>query len=281
MPFHTRQMADLLQPQDPLATFAHLPEIAVVIPCHSKDVETLGLVVAGVKSYSRNPIGKVHLVAPSGMVADLRSWFPKADVESEEDVLGDRLLGLLEKKVPHNRRGWATQQLIKFAAAIQSEGDGCLIIDADTVLLRERTWLTSDGVQALCISHEYHEPYAAHAERMWGPRARSTGYSYVTHHQLMQNDILREMFSDVEGGLYRWLEMADSTEMSGMSEYHCYGTWIARNDTLRVRYAKWGNRHSLRPQSLLESTDVLTALGMLRSRFPDAYSVSFHSYLAP
>jgi FkbM family methyltransferase len=279
LPFRTRQVIALAQPADPLAGHTDLPGIDVIIPCHSKDVGTLGLVLAGVESSSRNPIEQVHLVAPSEIVPDLRASFPKANVESDEDVLGEQLLGLVEQSVPRDRRGWTIQQLIKIAAATRSECEGSLILDADTVLLRERTWLAEGGMQLLSVSHEYHRPYLAQAERMWGSRAKPTGLSYVTHHQLMQKDILREMFGDLSVGLARWLSLADYSGDAALSEYHCYGTWIIRNERSRVRLAQWGNRQSTTSHFPPESLDARTGLEVLRSRFPHAYSVSFHSYM--
>lgn len=277
LPLRLRQVIELAQPADPLAACAELTPIDVIIPCHSKDMAMMELVLAGVQSSSRNPINEVRLFAPAAMVSDLRSLCPAAVVESDDDILGEQLVNLVKTIVPRDRRGWIVQQLIKVAAAMASKCEGSMVLDADTVLLRERTWLTKGGVQLLNVSADYHFPYVAQAERMWGAKAKYTGLSFVTHHQLMQNDILRIMFGDARDGLANWLKMVDST--NSLSEYYCYGTWVMRNARSRVRLAQWENRPSPRSDSPYETLDVSASLELLRSRFPHAYSVSFHSYL--
>lgn len=277
LPLRLRQVIELSQPADPLAACAELTPIDVIIPCHSKDMSTMELVLAGVQSSSRNPINEIRLFAPSAMVSHLRSVCPTAVVESDEDILGEQLVNLVVKIVPPDRRGWIIQQLIKIVAAMTSRCDGSLILDADTVLLRKRTWLAKGGVQLLSVSADYHFPSVAQAERMWGGSVKYTGFSFVTHHQLMQNDILRMMFGDARDGLANWLRMIDST--NALSEYYCYGTWVTRNARSRVRLAQWGNCPSRRSNLPNESLDASASLALLRSRFPHAYSVSFHSYL--
>lgn len=274
-----RVLLEAVQPSDPLQGSPRLPSIDLVVPCHIKDIESLHLVIAGAVASAINPIGSVRLVAPSVTVDELASRFPDATISSDEEVLGESLLADVSRLVPRARRGWAIQQLVKFASGLASTARAVLIVDADTVLLRPRVWLDDSGVQALAASWEFHYPYARHTEAMWRGDGRSTRISFVTHHQLQQRDVLQRMFPEVTADLARWLSIAHWDEESAVSEYHSYGTWLSNAEPDRVRLAKWSNRiaQSSTLSGLPANAD--DALQVLRHRFRGAHSVSFHSYL--
>lgn len=279
VPWLWRTVVEMTQPEDPLAGESSLPEIDIVIPCHSKDFHALAVVIEGVQS-SRNPIRDIQLIAPSGSLEELAVSFPHARIRSDDEVLGEELTRVIHDLVPPGRRGWALQQAIKLLAALENDVPGSLIMDADTVLLRSRAWLSEGGEQALSLSHSFYKPYVVHAERMWGSAVRTTGFSYVTHYQLMQRAVLEGMFPRGRDDLMQWLRLADWRRESAASEYHSYGAWLNANQPERVRLAKWANRSW--PSSFLRqvSPEPAVALAELKARFPDIQSVSFHSYLS-
>ncbi len=213
-------------------------------------------------------------------VDQFRAAFPDVEVEPETDVLGQLLIDTVDECVPSHRRGWVTQQLVKLTASVTSDVRGSLVIDADTVLLAERTWLAAPGVQLLSYSRDFHLPYATHASRVWGRQAAPMGMNYITHHQLMQRDILEAMFPESRTSLARWVRLADwGQSASALGDYYCYGAWISRNERGRVRYGQLLNRGASR--ALLPSPELgdHAQLAELRASFPGALSVSFHTYL--
>lgn len=96
----------------------------------------------------------------------------------------------------------------------------------------------------------------------------------------MQRTILIEMFGDGVEGLERWLRLAHWSELSAVSEYHDYGAYLTNQHPRQARWAHWGNTGAARTHLPTELSDPEVILDHLRSTYPRAYSVSFHSYLA-
>jgi FkbM family methyltransferase len=274
-----RMFVEAAQPKDPLAPRTKLPPIDILIPCHTRDLDTLGLSIAGAMASTRNPVHEILLVAPESVLPAIRSRFPDVALSSDEELLDDSLLAYVSDAVPVGRRGWVIQQLVKIAATMQSDRDACLIVDADTVLLQPRTWLADPGVQLLSVSHEFHTPYVLHAERMWGKPQVDSAVSFVTHHQLMQKSILMEMFGSGSSGLRQWLEIADWNEPSAISEYHCYGAWMSSQHPERAKWAQWRNKSMRRDLLATATGNEAEQIACLRHSNPDTYSISLHSYI--
>jgi len=279
LPYTVRTFCEAAQPKDPLASRTNLPPIDILIPCTTKDLDTLGLSIAGAIASTRNPVHEVRLLAPESVLPEIRSRFPDVALSSDEELLDDSLLSYVSEAVPAERRGWVIQQLVKMAATMASGRDACLVVDADTVLLQPRTWLADKGVQLLSLSHEFHTPYVLHAERMWGSEHTASLVSFVTHHQLMQKSILVEMFGNGTGGLHKWLSLADWKEPSALAEYHCYGAWISNQHPGRARWAQWRNEAMRRDLLATDAANEEEQIANLRQSNPGAYSVSLHAYL--
>jgi hypothetical protein len=272
-------LVDFCQVQDPLAPVSGLPPISLVIPCHDKDFSTLAYVIESARAASHNPIDEIVLITPTSTQSILQQRFPQATVRSDDEILGKALIDFIRETVPAPRFGWALQQVVKFLAVARSPHDASLILDADTMLLSPTTFLDSDGRQALSYSHEFHRPYAEHTSRFWLERGASLGMSFVTHSQLMQRDIVNEMFPDLENDLKHWLGVASWASPSAVSEYHSYGTWLVNTYPHRAAFAVWGNTTG--DWSVLASTsgDSAEKVHALAATYPGARSVSFHSYL--
>jgi hypothetical protein len=219
IPYALRQIISLAQPSDPLRGTI-LPTIDIVIPCHIKDFENLPLVIQGAKAGVINPIGEIKLITPEYLAMELQIRFPDCLVSTDESVLGADLVKAINEFVPKEGRGWVIQQVIKFRMAIMSEQVATLILDADTVLLSPKIWLNSEGTQILCIANEYHLPYKNHIHKVFGGQTHLL--SFVTHHQLMQRDSVREIFGQNGEGLIDWVKAADFNESFPISEYETY-----------------------------------------------------------
>jgi hypothetical protein len=269
-----------VQPRNPLKQSSNLPGIDLVIPCASKDANLLPLAVHAAVQASANRIEEIRIFAPMNDVETLGRLLPEASVLADETLIPAEINDVLIERVPEHRRGWVIQQLVKIMACMTSTRPGCLVVDADTVILRNTSWLSRQGIQALMLAHEYHEPYADHAASMWGLEATLGPMSFVTHFQLMQRDIWEQMLSLGLSDLIRWLELADFHNGSPVSEYHSYGAWIVKNQPQRVRLAQWANQAVAgHPRTLEEGVSTEHVLRDLRRRYPRLGSVSFHSYM--
>lgn len=268
LPFWMRQIVSMAQASDPLSRIVG-PPIDVAIPCHVKDYENLPLVIEGVVTNIRNPLAKILLITPDEYSLKLQRLFPDCQVVKDETVLGPELVSLIFEMVPKNARGWVTQQVIKLRVASMSKEIGTLVLDSDTVLLRPRVWVGSNNSQILCFANEYHLPYKEHQRRVFG--GRSQLMSFVTHHQLMKTDAVRDIFGSDDRALLDWIRLADYREGSALSEFDTYGEWITSNRPKETRFAKWNNLPVKIPPG--------TRYSDLRAKYGDYHSVSNHTYL--
>jgi len=271
-----RRVLDGAQPTDPLSSNKNTPSIEVVIVAAEKDFECLPLCVNAAQQNVKNPIDQVRLVVPSSAAAEAKKLSLDAKVVEEEALLPEKLMKAVDEHHPAGRRGWVLQQVLGLWACLQSPYKGALLLDADTVLTRSRHFLSWNGCQLLSLSHEYEATYEKHAEGRWGARQRHHGLSYVTHHQLFQPELLREMFPDADS-LEMWIRSASRNTPSPLSEYHSYGRWLMDNYPERVRLGRWRNKALHRSQVMLK--DPTSELAQLSGRFPHSLSVSLHTYL--
>jgi hypothetical protein len=269
IPLAMRKIISLAQPTDPLSK-KMLPAIDVAIPCHIKDFHNLHLVIQGAKKNIRNPINNIKLVTPGYLAAELKAKFPDCSVLTDESVLGPDIRAVINNFVPTERRSWISQQVIKFRVVIDSDTTATLILDADTIMLNPKVWLDHKNSQILCISDEYHLPYKNHQRRMWG--GRNYPLSFVTHHQLMKREVLKEIFGRDGEGLISWIRLADYSEYSPISEYDTYGEWIVLHDPSRVVFSKWNNYREKINSKNIDYTQI-------KNQYFKYSSVSFHSYL--
>jgi FkbM family methyltransferase len=269
LPTKLRQLIGMAQPSAPLRDVSP-PVIDIAIPCHQKDWDNLELVIYGVRSSVINPIGKIRLITPSRLVAELKNKFPDCDVVTDESVVDVELISMIDSLVPNERKGWVLQQIIKFKAVLLSEEVATLILDADTILLNRKIWLDSDGRQLLCVGDDYYWPYKHHQRRVFG--GRNHLLSFVTHSQLMKKGTLCEMFGSDGRGLLHWLREGDFSESSPVSEYDTYGEWISSNKRDEVVFAKWNNIP-------LKIDPKVTSYAKIIKEYGKYGSVSNHSYL--
>jgi hypothetical protein len=212
---------------------------------------------------------------------------------ADEDLMDIELQLFIDQSYPKGRRGWIKQQALKILAAKKLGRHGTLLVDADTILLRPQKWLSSDGIQNLQISVEYHSPYQNQYEKFmlsgsYGSKILTarTKVSYVTHHQLMQNNILENIFGPDEksfhDGLQRWLESIEfGATDSPASEWHTYGTFLATNFPSRIHLTQWKNlslsRFSVSPKRNAQVMDL--SVENLFEDFAGLNSLSLHHYI--
>jgi len=292
-PFRVRKFLDCLLPS--AVYYQKGIEIEVVIPSTAKDLAVLNLAVSGVRQNVLNPIGKISIICPTEDVGEIEGMkLEGVHVVDEEDLLGELLLQACNDVAPSKHNGWVRQQAVKFTSALRSEYQGVLILDSDTILLKEQNWLFNEGEQSLAISYEYHPPYQIHFEKFLlsknsaifetkTPRLR---VSFVTHHQLMQPSVLREFLSDgstrvPECGLLNWIKSFDFKDSSPASEYHSYGTYISSFSPQKVEYIQWRNRAASRQEisQIIGKEINQISLSEIREAFPDLSSISLHAYL--
>lgn len=253
-----RRLAKTLSlPVDPLAIpLGNLPPIDVVIPCGPGDFEVLPAVIEAVPNGTSNPIRRIQIVTPPTLTRTLKTAVdPSVELVDENDLLGAAIVTSIGDRFPR-RRNWVLQQLVKVASVIASDADGVLILDADTILLRPRTWLTLDDRQVLTPTIEWHQPYYDFLSRLSQGQWQAPEYSFVPHHMLMQPGklglILEGLRINGVEGLFSALgEESDySTGSMFCIEYELYAQGLLHHSPNSAVLAKWSNRNVSRERQL-------------------------------
>ena len=178
------------------------------------------------------------------------------------------------------RGGWVLQQVLKLEYARNSPSAGVLIIDADTVLIKNRAWLNSDGIQALMPSWEYHRPYFNFLSTLTPFKSLapfSPKFSFISHHMLMQPNMVREIYRacgwDGPKTLVHFICQLSNTEsQSPISiDYELYGQYLLLNHPEKVNLVKWANTSASYKGNI--------SIELLKQSYSQFASVSLHSYL--
>jgi hypothetical protein len=287
-----RALISLCQPIDPLRRARNLPPIELVIPFVEKDLAALPIVLAAAKRNIRNPLATVTLITPRGAegkgprfsspdssaaLEQILQSNPEVRVLFDQDILGTALLNELNARFGAGDRnaGWVLQQLIKFSAALESREIGALMLDADTVMLSPKTWIRSDKRQLLQIANEYHADFMRHVLTYFGV-PKKYRLSFITHHQLMQPDVVRRVFPNGADSLLEWWKSSADPMGRDLSEYETYGSVLAHHYPERVAYGSFGNLFS---PHLARFMRDLSETGLSPEQLiPDYCTVSFHSW---
>jgi hypothetical protein len=292
LPLPIRALISLCQPIDPVRRKKNLPGIELVIPFVEKDLAALPIVLAAAKLNIRNPLATITLITPRGAdgkgprfsspdspaaLKKITEANPDLRVIYDQDILGKALLDELNARFGAGDRnaGWVMQQLIKLSAAHQSSEIGALILDADTVMLSPKTWITHDKRQLLQIANEYHADFMRHVLGYFGV-PKKYRLSFITHHQLMQPEVVRRMFPEGSPSLLDWWKSSRDPIGRDLGDYEAYGCFLAHHYPERVAYGSFGNLFS--PHLARFMRDLETTGLTPQELIPDYCTVSFHSW---
>lgn len=233
-----------------------IPIIDVVIPCHEKDIRTLDLVIEGIKKYGKG-VRRVITVSAK-QLTNAAEWFDEGAYPfNKQDVA--RAIFEDEAKAQdyyqHGPRlGWIYQQLLKLYAplVIPDISTNVLVLDADTIFLRNIEFIDQEGNALFNVGSEYHPPYFDHARRLL-PDFKKVypNYSGICHHMLFQRNILENLFNAIRG-IHKtepWKALCacidhhyTGKDLSGLSEYEIYFNFaFSNNHKVKIRPLNWTN----------------------------------------
>lgn len=252
-----RLVKTLSLPVDPLADVARvLPPIDVVIPCGPGDIEVLPRVIEKAPDGTANPIRRIQVVAPPATITSLkRAVGTDTDLVDENDLLGASVVASIGAHFP-SRRNWVLQQVVKVASVLTSQAAGVLVLDADTILLRKRTWLTGDGRQVLTPTIEWHQPYYEFLRRLSTEQWRTPTFSFVPHHMMMQPELMARILTSLHiDGLEALVsalgeESQYQTESMFCIEYELYAQGLLNLSPTSAVLAKWSNQNVSRERQV-------------------------------
>lgn len=264
-PLRTSSVAQVLEP------------LRVFIPMHEKDSWGAHLAVASLTQNFSHPLRSISLCLPNLQAVPRWASSYAVEIVRDSEVLsslgpgGSRFASL---------PGRHLQQVLKLAFSLLP-GEATLVHDADTVLLRPRVWL-SEGHQILPLRLKPPRHFGISTAQFIGEPGALKHSSSVTHHQLVQQGVLRSAFGDVRSAgdrLWTFLGMPDIGPAP--SEYQLYGS-LLRLFSQRWSPAGWSHAngkitradtHGLATLSPLGAQEVVQAL---RLELPELYGVSLH-----
>lgn len=259
----------------PLPTIKPSEEyIDVVIPIIPKDLKILPLCIEGVRKCVTNNIKDIYIVSPrDANVLDLCANLNLKYID-EKEVLGlspkDINLKVQVNGELKDRSGWLFQQILKLSGKI-GICENYLCIDADHILLKPHTFLSTTNKPVLYMSEECHIPYYDNIKKMLGVTHFSM-LSYVAHKMIFNKKMLAMLHGDIEqrhgcDWISAIIENYDKNEKSGFSEFEMYGNYVS--DKI------------LRPWKQKElKYEMIADYETLRNKYGNYNSVTFPAYLS-
>jgi len=170
--------------------------IDVVIPAHSKDIDTLDLCINGIRDNVKN-VRRI-IVVSKDKLTDNAEFYCEKDFPFSFDDVGD-IVGYHWKTF--NYYGGLIQTTA--ALVIPDLERDVLICDADTIFLKETEFVNKEDIALYNVSYDIPShitlhPYLEHMDKLIPGLTKQTRYSGICHHMLIQQDILQEMFDRVE-----------------------------------------------------------------------------------
>ena len=252
--------------------------IGVFIPMHMKDAAMAHLAVAALRTSSDHPLRSITLCIPDESQVPTWSEAHGVRIIRDADVLST--LGSSRGQL-YSLPGWSLQQALKFGYSLCSDSP-VLVQCADTVLLRPRVWMTAEA-QILPLRVKPPRHFGRSTSRLLGDEACLRHASSVTHHQLMQPEVIRETFGFrgvAAANLEQWI--TDDTDGDLPAEYQVYGSQLRLTKPKGWVPAGWrhgnGKVTSAAVRSLpeLSPAEAFESVRRLRAAFPRLYGLSVH-----
>ena len=260
-----------------------LPEIEIFIPSARKDLILIRQVIEKAIENSANPVRQVSICVPESDI----EYFKEAIIHlkgvtirilAEESMLSIKIIERIRAEFG-SRSGWVIAEFLKIEYSTRSQFAGVLVIDSDTIILRNRVWLSTDLKQSLFPVQEYHGEYFELLLGLGLPKS-PWKFSFMSHYMLFQPKIYRDMYAQIaqmnpEELLWGILSKRREDSKSPFCVcYEAYALHLSSKFPELVQIEKWSNVGFKRETF---SLDFKANLEYLARRKLD--SVSLHAYL--
>jgi hypothetical protein len=249
--------------------------IDIFIPVIEKDLNVLPHVIQGIKTHLKHPLKNIYIVAPN--VDAIKNSAIQADCIFVDETT---VCTITKKEINflvngYDRSGWIYQQLLKFNFDKIGSCEHYLVVDADTVFIRDICF-EGGGKLYFDFSDEYHQPYFSAFEMLTGLK-HSVPVSYIAHYMLFKKSLLRELKDEIEKRSGKSTErtiigLRDKIkEYSYFSEYETYANYCTQKYPKMFRLRYWFNKSF--------KLEMLADFYKLKDEEQaEQKSLSFHSY---
>jgi len=226
--------------------------------------------------------GQVRLIVPTRDVNDCETLFANhhtnIEVSDEETLIREFDRNKLKIKFGE-RYTWVLQQILKVAAVLESNSRATLIVDADTILLRERDWINDSDRQILMPTEEFNYEYYSFLSK-FGLCKNPPDYTFVSHHMLIQKSIMIKALEVIGVTSIHELVALLSNEVDIISQspvcidYELYAQFMFMFFPEKVVLENWSNI-GISSGRLTQTCNSPLKMAILRLFYN---SVSFHSW---
>ena len=181
-------------------------------------------------------------------------------------------------------------QIAKFLLTIYANSEKSLILDGDTIFLRNRNW-DSGSSEILVIPPEFEITQAEFSKSLL-QLSRVSRLGYTTQSQLLSKTKVQGLFNQL-GGIRKvsqefgkaYLEhQAGINPTKFPCEWQLYGDWLRRMDDSPITYLAYSNISESR--AILEARGLYLAkqgeieefISQIQDKYPELGSLSFHHY---
>jgi hypothetical protein len=281
--FQRFQLANILSSKDYVLDLSDQYKLHLIIVATSKDFDVLKKTFhLSMDSLSNFKNVSVELIIPPADIKLAQSLDILKDynvkIVDENLVLNGKYFESLTR-IFGTRNTWVYQQALKLNAIANSDSDFSMILDADTILLNKRAWVTENGVHLLTPSDEFNFDYYDFLNKL-GVGGTAPMYTFVSHHMLYNPKLVRAMLSELnfshrERQIQAMEAFARPNAFSPICiDYELYGQWMMSEREQHYYLAKWSNIGITKKnfEKTLGSKFRMAVLGRAY------HSMSFHSW---
>ena len=280
----SRQFRAISLPTTQIQNSVQKPKIEILCVAAGKDLNLLPLVLTQAVETSANEVTKITVITRSIDFTTCKEVLEKIDFQTTLEVLDEdkQISSNLRSQIKENfgtRYGWVLQQFLAVDYIVKSNSAGVLLVNADTILLREMIWMNEKKEQVLMASTEFHPPYYQLLAKLIGI-PKHPFHTYITHHMLFQPSVFREIFEYWKIGTIRdlayWIfKNSDKDNQSPLCiEFELYAQGISIIHPEMVELKKFANTTWKRNEESLNEVRKIIKTG----ESPKWNSISLHNY---
>jgi hypothetical protein len=286
--FYVRSILTRIFKFDPLQQKDPSP-IELVLLVARKDIKILPYSIVSSLTGCANQILSLTIVSPSDIKTDVEKIVyrlsPSIEVpvklETDESVLNKNGLGEFTFATSASK-----MQTIKLCLPLYSSKD-LLIVDADTLLLRKRNWLSGE-TQISPVAQEYLLAYNTFTKNILEAKFVS-GLGFVTHHGLLRGKVITKIIDDFGGikkiasAVNTGIELNWNENFGSPSEWQLYGEYVSSTKTfcksIPAGFSNLGiSRRLIDLDDFPSYQDCYKHVTLLRELIPELGSLSMHAY---
>lgn len=207
--------------------------IDIVITFHIKDEKNLKYTVNSIRQFVQfSNIYIVTKIENYEIVDNLNCKF------INENIIGS---DLCKEILNEKRGGWYLQQILKLYAFNFVTTQNYLVIDADTVILKNLVFIQNNKPLYL-INYHVFEPYFKGINYLLGID-NELDFSFISHHMIFDKEIVKQLIYEIE--LYtktNWINailniLYKNDKNISFSEFETYGNFLL-NKNVEITYRK-------------------------------------------